>query len=118
MRLDEKLLEKTTRVDQIKIDFHKHISKVRKEASSWLEGNEKNGVEHSTRLEGHLDRLIPDEFKKKIKPAEVFILFYAVYLHDIGYSNEQGNIESDGHPLRSKNYILNRNLLCSSKSYP
>ncbi len=104
MRLDERLIEERTTDGGI--DFHKHISKVRKEASSWLEGNDKNGVEHSRRLEGYLDRLIPDEFKKKLKPAEIFILLYAVYLHDIGYRNEQGEIESRDHPLRSKKYIL------------
>ncbi|MBW2742060.1 MAG: hypothetical protein JRE64_25195 [Deltaproteobacteria bacterium] len=104
MRLDERLIEE--RITDGGIDFHKHISKVRKEASSWLEGNDKNGVEHSRRLEDYLNRLIPDEFKKKLKPAEVFILLYAVYLHDIGYRNEQGEIESRDHPLRSKKYIL------------
>jgi serine/threonine-protein kinase len=108
MRFDEKLdnrliEEKTTDGG---IDFHKHISKVRKEASSWLKGIEKNGVEHSKRLEDYLDQLIPDEFKEKLKPAEIFILLYAVYLHDIGYRNERGEIESRDHPLRSKNYIL------------
>jgi len=104
MRLDERLIEEKT--TDGRIDFHKHISKVREEASSWLEGIEKNGVEHSRRLEDYLNRLIPDEFKKKLKPAEIFILLYAVYLHDIGYRNEQGEIESRDHPLRSKNYIL------------
>ena len=103
-KLDERLIkEKTT---DGRIDFHKHISRVRKEASSWLEGVEKNGVEHSRRLEDYLNRLIPDEFKKKLKPAEVFILLYAVYLHDIGYRNEHGKIEPSDHPLRSRNYIL------------
>jgi len=104
MRLDERLIEEKT-TDGV-IDFHKHISKVRKEASSWLKGNDKNGVEHSRRLDDYLNRLIPDEFKEKLKPAEVFILLYAVYLHDIGYRNEQGEIESRDHPLRSKKYIL------------
>jgi hypothetical protein len=108
MRFDEKLNkrligEKTTDGG---IDFHKHISRVREEASSWLEGIEKNGVEHSKRLEDYLNRLIPYEFKERLEPAEVFILLYAVYLHDIGYRNEQGKIESDNHPLRSKDYIL------------
>jgi len=108
MRFDEKLNnrligEKTTDGG---IDFHKHISKVRQEAPNWLKGIEKNGIKHSIRLEDYLDRLIPDEFKEKLKPAEVFILLYAVYLHDIGYRNEQGKIESNNHPLRSKNYIL------------
>ena len=104
MRLDERLIgEKTTDGG---IDFHEHISSVMEEASGWLKGIEKNGIEHSRRLEGYLDLLIPDEFKEKLKPAEVFILLYAVYLHDIGYRNEQGQIESRDHPLRSKNYIL------------
>ena len=104
MRLDERLIEERTTDDRI--DFHEHILRVREEASNWLEGIEKNGVEHSKRLEDYLNRLIPDEFKEKLKPAEVFILLYAVYLHDIGYRNEQGEIESNNHPLRSKNYIL------------
>jgi len=104
MRLDERLIKERTTDDRI--DFHEHILRVGKEASNWLEGIEKNGVEHSKRLEDYLNRLIPDEFKEKLKPAEVFILLYAVYLHDIGYRNEQGEIESNNHPLRSKNYIL------------
>jgi hypothetical protein len=104
MRLDERLIEEKT--TDGRIDFHEHISRVREEASNWLKGIEKNGIDHSIRLEGYLDRLIPDEFKKKLKPAEVFILLYAVYLHDIGYRNEQGKEESRDHPLRSKNYIL------------
>jgi len=104
MRLDERLIEERTTDDRI--DFHEHILRVGKEASSWLEGIEKNGVGHSKRLEGYLDQLIPDEFKKKLKPAEIFILLYAVYLHDIGYRDEQGKIESRDHPLRSKKYIL------------
>ncbi|MDL1968824.1 MAG: SUMF1/EgtB/PvdO family nonheme iron enzyme [Deltaproteobacteria bacterium] len=104
MRLDERLIEEMTTDGGIA--FHDHISKVRKEASNWFKGIEKNGIDHSKRLEGYLDRLIPDVFKEKLKPAEIFILLYAVYLHDIGYRNEQGKIESDNHPLRSKDYIL------------
>jgi len=104
MRLDERLIEEKTTDGGI--DFHEHISRVRKEASNWLEGIEKNGIGHSKRLENYLNRLIPDEFKTKLKSAEVFILLYAVYLHDIGYRNEQGVIESLDHPLRSKKYIL------------
>ncbi|MBW1939165.1 MAG: SUMF1/EgtB/PvdO family nonheme iron enzyme [Deltaproteobacteria bacterium] len=105
MCLDERRLEERT--TDGKIDFHEHISRVREKASNWLKDiPEKNGVEHSKRLESYLDRLIPGEFKKKLKPAEVFILLYAVYLHDIGYRNEQGQIESRDHPLRSKKYIL------------
>lgn len=89
------------------IDFYEHISKVKSKASKWLKGIEKNGIEHSQRIENNLDKLIPDEFKKKLSPAEIFILLYAVYLHDIGYRLKSGEIESRGHPLRSKEYILN-----------
>ena len=108
MRLDERL--KGERTTDGRVDFHEHISRVREEASSWLEGIKKNGIDHSKRLEDYLDHLIPDEFKKKLKPAEVFILLYAVYLHDIGYRNENGEIESRDHPLRSKDYILTETL--------
>ncbi len=66
----------------------------------------KNGIDHSERLEENLNLLIPDEFKKRLKPAKIFILLYAVYLHDIGYRNEKGDIEANGHPSRSKKYIL------------
>lgn len=104
MRLDERLIEERT--TDGRIDFHEHISRVRKEASNWLEGIEKNGIDHSKRLEGYLDQLIPDEFKEKFKPAEIFILLYAVYLHDIGYRKDDGSIESEDHPKRSKEKIL------------
>jgi len=104
MRLYERLRgERTTDAG---IDFYKHISKVRKVASSWLRGIEKNGIDHSRRLEGYLDNLIADEFKTRLKPAEIFILLYAVYLHDIGYRNEKGEIDPRGHALRSSDYIL------------
>jgi len=104
MRLDERL--KGKRTPDSRIDFCKHISKAREKAPSWLKGIEKNGIEHSKRLEDYLNRLIPDEFKKKLKPAEIFILLYAVYLHDIGYRNEEGEIEARAHPQRSRSYIL------------
>jgi len=104
MRLDERLIEEKTTDGSI--DFHEHILRVREEASSWLEGNDKNGVEHSKRLEDYLNRLIPDEFKERLEPAEVFILLYAVYLHDIGYRKDDGSIEPEDHPQRSKEKIL------------
>ncbi|TSA11334.1 MAG: hypothetical protein D4R73_04055 [Deltaproteobacteria bacterium] len=104
MNLHDMLKGKKTPDDSI--DFYEHISRVKEETLSWLEGIPKNGIEHSRRLEGYLNRLIPDEFKKRLKPAEIFILLYAVYLHDIGYRKEDGTIESRDHPLRSKQYIL------------
>jgi hypothetical protein len=95
--------EKTT---DGKIDFYDQISQVKEAASIWLKGIPKNGIEHSQTLEKNLNLLVPDPFKEKLKPAEIFILLYAVYLHDIGYRNKDGTIESDNHPYRSKEYIL------------
>jgi formylglycine-generating enzyme required for sulfatase activity/GTPase SAR1 family protein len=89
-----------------KIDFYDHISQVKAKAHKWLAGIEKNGVDHSKRLEDKLDQLIPDDFKRKLNPAEIFILLYAVYLHDIGYKDKDGRIDPNGHPLRSKESIL------------
>jgi len=89
------------------VDFYEHISEVKEKAPAWLKGIKKNGIEHSQRLEGYLDKFIAHEFEKKLKPAEIFILLYAVYLHDIGYRNESGNIDHHDHARRSKDYILN-----------
>lgn len=89
------------------IDFYDHISKVKEEAHIWLAGIEKNGINHSERLEDYLNLLIPDDLRNKLKPAEIFILLYAVYLHDIGYLNEKDEIEAYDHPKRSRDYILN-----------
>jgi serine/threonine-protein kinase len=116
MRLDERLIEEKTTDDEI--DFHEHISRVRKEASNWLEGIEKNGIDHSKRLEDYLDRLIPDEFKKKLKPAEIFILLYSVYLHDIGYRKDDGSIEPEDHPKRSKEKILKESATYLFGNFP
>lgn len=100
-----KMLEGEKTSDE-KIDFYKHISQVKKEAPNWLKDIPKNGIEHSKRLEDYLNRLIPDDFKEKLDLADRFILLYAVYLHDIGYRKENGEIDADDHPLRSKKYIL------------
>jgi len=105
MDLHESLKGKST-IDG-KIKFYRHISKVKKETSNWLRGIPKNGIDHSRRLEDYLNRLIPDDLKKKFRPAEVFILLYAVYSHDIGYKKDDGTIEAEDHPERSKQKILN-----------
>jgi hypothetical protein len=89
-----------------KIDLYDHIAKVKETSEQWLAGIGKNGIEHARRLEDHLNCLIPDEFKKQLKPAEIFILLYAVYLHDIGYRREDGNIDAYKHPERSRTYII------------
>lgn len=105
--LHDMLRQREGKTTDGKIDFYDHISQVKGKAHKWLEGIEKNGIDHSKRLEEYLNKLIPDKCRKKLKPAEVFLLLYAVYLHDIGYRNERGEKEADGHPSRSKEYIRN-----------
>ena len=104
MRLDERLIGQTT---SDRKNLYEHISKIRDGAARWLEGIKKNGIDHSRRLEGYLNRLIPANLKESLKPAEVFVLLYAVYLHDIGYRKDDGSIEAKDHPKRSKEKILN-----------
>lgn len=104
LSLHKMLKEKKT--SDGKIGFYEHICKVKTEAHQWLAGIEKNGIDHSERLEEYLNKLIPDKYKKKLKFAEIFILLYAVYLHDIGYRNEKDEIEHHAHPLRSQEYIF------------
>ncbi len=103
--LHELLLGKTTCDGGV--NLHEHIEKVKKNASEWLDGIDKNGIDHSKRLEVKLDQLIPEAFKRGLNPVEIFILLYAVYLHDIGYRDESDRIDPKDHSLRSRKYILN-----------
>jgi len=107
-----KLHESLKNADDIKIASRKkinlfyRITKIKNAARTWLSGLDKNGYEHSERLESYLDFLTSDLRKtKKITPAETFILLCATYLHDIGYNNN-GNIVSEGHAKRSQDMIL------------
>ncbi len=104
LSLHEMLKEKKT--SDGKIDFYERISQVKEAAQNWLKDIPKNGIDHSKRLEEYLNKLIPDKCRKNLKPAEVFLLLYAVYLHDIGYRKENGKIDKYDHPSRSKDYIL------------
>ncbi len=89
-----------------KINLYKHISRVKNSAEEWLSGLEKNGFEHSERLENYLDDLTNNLRKsKKITSGEIFILLCAVYMHDIGY-NLMGKNVSTGHASRSQEMIL------------
>lgn len=40
---------------------------------------------------------MPDEIKDKFNPAEIFVLLYAVYLHDIGYLTTKLGHEKSGY---------------------
>jgi len=68
---------------------------------NWLRSLEKNGFSHSERVENYLNRLVPDNIKETFNPAEIFVLLYAVYLHDIGYLTAK-----DGHEKSSYEDII------------
>lgn len=87
------------------IDLYNHIENIKHEAKTWLKNLEKNGYDHSERLEQYLDSLTQKLRQQGgITADESFVLLYAVYLHDIGYENN-GCIESSGHQKRSQEYI-------------
>jgi hypothetical protein len=91
------------------VNFYDHIFKIKEKAKKWLKPLDKNGISHSKRIEEYLNKLIPDEFikEKRPSPAEVFVLLYAVYLHDIGYIKDDGTIDAEDHPKRSGEKIRN-----------
>ena len=61
--------------------------------SNWLRSLSKNGFEHSQNVEDYLDDLVPDKIKEGFDPGEIFVLLYAVYLHDIGRLEDKDNHE-------------------------
>lgn len=91
------------------VNFYDHICKIKEKAGKWLKPLDKNGISHSKRIEEYLNKLIRDEFIKEkwLSPAEVFVLLYAVYLHDIGYIKDDGTIDPKDHPKRSGEKIRN-----------
>ena len=89
-----------------KINLYQRFSDIKDKAREWLKGLEKNGYEHSERLERYLDSLTKSLIKKKsISPTEAFVLLCGVYMHDVGYWCH-GECIAEGHPERSREYIL------------
>lgn len=73
--------------------------------NKWLRDLGKNDFIHSSAVENYLDRLVPDEIKlneNNFDKAEVFLLLYAVYLHDIGRSEDETH-----HEKKTYDNILN-----------
>jgi len=73
--------------------------------NKWLRDLGKNDIIHSNNIENYLDRLVPDEIKlneNNFDKAEVFLLLYAVYLHDIGRSEDETH-----HEKKTYDNILN-----------
>src|SRR5574341_2256439 len=64
--------------------------------NKWLRDLGKNDFIHSNNVENYLDRLVPDEIKINeniFDKAEIFLLLYAVYLHDIGRIDDENHHE-------------------------
>ncbi len=60
--------------------------------NKWLRDLGKNDIIHSNNVENNLDRLVPDYIKTNgniLDKSEIFLLLYAVYLHDIGRSDDE-----------------------------
>lgn len=73
--------------------------------NNWLRDLGKNDFIHSSSVENYLDRLVPDEIKLNeniFDKAEVFLLLYAVYLHDIGRNEDENH-----HEKKTYDNILN-----------
>ena len=66
--------------------------------NNWLRDLGKNDFIHSNSIENNLDRLVPDGIKINeniFDKAEIFLLLYAVYLHDIGRSEDEHHHEKE-----------------------
>ena len=88
------------------IDLFERFSIIKKDSEIWLSGLNKNGFDHSERLENYLNLLTKDLLKQeKISPVEIFILLSATYLHDIGYKKNYDVVSKD-HAKRSQEMIL------------
>jgi tetratricopeptide (TPR) repeat protein/TusA-related sulfurtransferase len=99
-----------------KINLFGKFAEIKAKASEWLRLHEKNGIEHSERLEEYLVKLtqklrIKENSEnankyRKIQDGEIFILLCAAYLHDIGYWHN-GKLDPINHPQRSHDRIIN-----------
>ncbi len=68
----------------------------------WLRSLGKNDFRHSESVENYLKLLVHDEIKETFSAGEIFVLLYAVYLHDIGYQTGK-----DRHEKNSYEDIIN-----------
>ena len=87
--------------------FENRIDELFRDANIWLRDLGKNDIIHSKNIENFLDRLVPDKMKKNeniFDKAEIFLLLYAVYLHDIGRGLTDNGHEKASHDEILKNY--------------
>jgi tetratricopeptide (TPR) repeat protein len=88
------------------IVLHELFEEIKESARAWLLGYEKNGLEHSERLERYLNNLTAIlRETNRITGPEIFVLLCAAYMHDLGYWHE-GRLEREKHEKRSHDLIL------------
>jgi len=63
-----------------KINLYNHISKIKESAKVWLSGLEKNGYDHSERIEKYLDALTKIFEKQKKLHLVRFSFFYLQHI--------------------------------------
>ncbi len=104
-KLDELLRKAATAKGQNgAIALYDRFHKIKDGAREWLHDLDKNGFEHSERLEKYLNGLtrVLTENERLTYP-EIFVLLCAVYMHDLGYL---GDPTGPGHEKRSHDLIL------------
>ena len=81
------------------------INLLKEDAEKWLKPLGKNSIDHSKSIEFRLDHMIPDRIKKEMTVAEMFILLYSIYLHDVGYIYDKNNHFEASYNEILKNYL-------------
>ena len=86
------------------IFLFERFSEIKGGAREWLRGLDKNGFEHSERLEGYLVGLTESLAEnERLTHPEIFVLLCAAYMHDLGYRDCP---DGKGHEKRSHELIL------------
>jgi tetratricopeptide (TPR) repeat protein len=88
------------------ISLFDRFAEIKNESREWLRNLQKNGWEHSERLERYLEGLTVNLLgANQLTHAEIFVLLCAAYMHDLGYWHE-GRLAGKEHEKRSEDFIL------------
>jgi tetratricopeptide (TPR) repeat protein len=99
--LHKKLRNVTSKSAAGRINLYSRFKEIKERAKIWLKELDKNGYEHSERLEMYLDALTKKIVAKgRLTSSEIFILLCSVYMHDVGYIKD-GEQVKEGHAERS-----------------
>ena len=93
-------------LQQKNVKLWQRIAVMKEDAhDNWLRALGKNDFKHSENVASYLNRLVPDNVKETFDPGEIFVLLYAVYLHDIGYLIDKENHEKNSYDDISQNFL-------------